>query len=168
MTLSLFRSGLIPRLVGAIGFATAAFGMVAALRDPAGAEGPPPPPSTAAPHAASAASPEPNRAETITLEIESVRPVDAWSVRLDGETPAGARAESHLWTATLAVRATLLVADLDTDSGNANAVRVRLRNDRSSAERLVWLTPSTGLVVKLDELRAQLDAAAPRGPATPR
>jgi hypothetical protein len=163
MTLSLFRSGLTPRLVGAIGFAAAAFGMVAALREPAHAETSPSPPfPQVGPGLVDTADGNPSAnsaAGRHTLEIESIQPIARWSVRLDGETPPGARVETHRWSADLPAGAVVLVVEADPASATTNALRMRLFFGRATTERVVWLEPGATYLVPLDELRGELPAS---------
>ena len=161
MTLSLFRSGLTPRLVGAIGFAAAAFGMVASLREPARAETSPPPlPQIRTGLDTADGNPSANSAAgRHTLEIESIQPIARWSVRLDGETPTEAQVKTHRWSADLPDETVLLVVEADPASATTNALRMRLFSGRATTERLVWLEPGATYLVPLDELRAELPAS---------
>jgi len=161
MTVSLFRSGLLPRLGGALVFCLVAFGAVYLLRgDPAG------PSNTQVPgRAAAPPKPEPaagQMAPAGTSEhfaIESVRAVTSWTVRLDGETPADSTSESHHWSGSSASRAAVLSvdavpADATDGSGATNCLRIRLRSGNIGIEWLEWVDPGEVVIIPLDHLRA--------------
>ncbi|MBE2214351.1 MAG: hypothetical protein IAE82_10810 [Opitutaceae bacterium] len=132
---SLFQSGLVPRLTAAVLFGVLAFGAVALLepvatdRSAGGEHAAPEPVATPAAH-------------RTVLCIDSLRPVAAWTVRVDG-VPVQARTTSAtIWLAELTVTAaSALVIDATPAAGEtdgANALRIRIAGTPVSREQTFW------------------------------
>ncbi len=163
MAPSLFRSGLIPRLGGALAFGCAAFGAVFLLRGER-PETPAAPPRAGAPPPARAEAPA---TASERIEIESVRAVASWTVRLDGETVAGAESDAHTWSgsstspaALMSIDITLLAEGAADPAASANSLRIRLRSGNTGIEWIEWIDPGELVILPLDQLRA-------RAPGTP-
>ncbi|MGH8018736.1 MAG: hypothetical protein ACREIA_10660 [Opitutaceae bacterium] len=166
MTSSLFRSGLVPRLGSALAFAVLAFGAVLLLRgerrQTAAAETPARTETASEiQHQPAAHAQASTAAAGEQIEIESVRAVGSWTVRLDGETIAATKADAHAWSGFSDAPAAVMSIDaapVHAAAGAANSLRIRLRSGNTGIEWLEWIDPGEIVVLPLDQLRAQAPA----------
>jgi len=157
---SLFRCGLAPRLVAAALYGLLAFGAVALLA-PLRA------PSAARPAATpSVAGPTPTLGTQATLCLESLQPVAAWEVRLDGATIPARRSDATTWIAEVAPApgAALVIDAAPAGDGPAahNALRIRIAGTPTSRDQTFWCERTWSVTTRVDQL---IRAAAPIDPA---
>ena len=157
---SLFRSGLVPRLTAAALYGLLAFGAVALL---APGHLPREPRSGAAP---SAAGPAPAQSTQVTLCLESLQPVAAWDVRLDGAAIPARHRDATTWIAEAAVApgAALVIDATPAFDGPAarNALRIRIAGTPTSRDQTFWCERTWAVTTRVDQLTR---AAAPIDPA---
>lgn len=154
MSLSLFHRGIAARLAGALLFGAAAFGSVLAL-------------TGARPTAQASARTTPDTADLApaVICVESIHPVGAWDVRLDGVALTARRSGPTLWLGTTRARAgaTLLIEagpTADATRGR-NALRIRVAGTPIARDDTVWFERDWSAVVRVDQLAA---APAPIDP----
>lgn len=155
MNASLFQRGIGSRLAIALGYGLLAFGAVYALdagRSPARTSPAP------------AGSPE--AAAHGTLCIESIEPVAAWTVRVDGVLIASTHSDAHVWIShvTYPAGAALALEALPDDSARsaANSFRIRMAGTIPSRDQAFWCAREWTVVLPLAGLAP---AAAPIDPA---
>ncbi len=148
---SLFRSGIVPRIGAALGFAVAAFALVAVVDDEPVRRGPP----------ADRPANEGAARAPLHLEIESVRPLASWRVLLDGTPLAPSASDARAWSTTVdAGPGVLLIETVPAEAGPpANAVRIRAEHGAARSVHTAWTDRDGAAVVRLDS--ASRDARPP-------
>lgn len=149
---SLFQRGLAPRLIAALLYGLGAFGALAALEGSRE-------PRAAAPAAAPTAS-----AERATLCVESIQPVRAWAVRVDGREIAADQTTPTLWLGRAELRpdSTLVLdAEAETAPLAQNSLRIRIAGTAVARDHAVWCTQDWSVAMAVEQLAR---AAAPLDP----
>lgn len=156
MRTSLFQRGLAPRLAAAAIYAALAAAAVAWLEPSAQRSG------SAAPDAAAATA----GTSSAVLCIESVLPVEAWDVRIDGRTIPPGRADAAVWLGEAVIGPdSVLVVDVTPASAGhaANSLRIRVSGTDQARNDVVWCGGHTWSAVV--DIAALSRAAAPIDPA---
>jgi len=155
MRSSLFRTGVAPRLAAAAVFGVLAFAAVAMVEST----------DTDRPRTARAETPAAAATTPATICLQSIQPVGAWAVHVDGVRLEARRADATTWLGTVSVASDFsLVVDASPARGGAaprNALRIRIAGTPVSRDQTIWCEREWSVAARAGQLAA---APAPIDP----